>query len=88
MIWLNLIENWYWYWSWLDLILIEWGFDFDLIKTLWYCEQVNVRFELKSNVHDNAPMSKVEDVMQSLIRRRCELNLESLIMDEDLDELN
>ena len=61
-----------WIWCWYD---IDWmRVWFDLIKTLWYCKQVNVRFELKSNVHDNAPMSKVEDVMQSWIRRRREWN--------------
>ena len=68
-------------WIGLDIDLIE--FDlililnwirvwFDLIKTLWDCKQVNVGFEWKSNGDDNAPMSKVEDVMQSWIRRRCE----------------
>ena len=42
----------------------------------------------KSNVNDNARMSKVEDWMQIWIRRRREWNLERLIMDEDVEELN
>ena len=49
---------------------------------------MNVRFELKSNDDDNAPMSEVEDVMQNWNRRRREWNLERLIMDEDVDELD
>ena len=74
---LDFVSIWFemdWTWYWLDLIWfdIDWiRVWFDLIKIIWYCKQVNVRFELKSNVHDNAPMSKVEDVMQSWIRRRC-----------------
>ena len=61
MIGLNLI--------WFDMILI--GLDDGLIwlnegliwfdkKTLWYCKQVDLEFELKSNVDDSAPMSKVQ----------------------------
>ena len=43
---------------WLDIDWIRvW---LELIKTLWYSKQVNVRFEWKSNVRDSAPMSKVE----------------------------
>ena len=80
--------DWIWYcWIWFDFILIGWGFD--LIKTLWCCKQVNVGFELKSNVHDNAPMSKVEYIMESWIRRRLEwMKLERFIMDEDVNGLN
>ena len=73
-------------WIGLDLILI--GLDliwfdididwmkvwFDLIKTLWYCKQVKIGVEWKSNVDDSAPMSKVEDMMKSWIRRRREWN--------------
>ena len=70
---------------WLDKGLI-W---FDKKKTLWYCKQVNVRLEWKSNGDDNAPMSKVEDVMQSWIRRRREwMKLETLIMDEEVNGSN
>lgn len=50
------------------------GICIDLIKALWYSKQVNVGFELKPNGDDNAPMSKVEDLMQSWIRRRHEWN--------------
>lgn len=35
---------------------------------------MNVGFEFKSNVHDNAPMTKVEDLMQSGSRRSLEWN--------------
>ena len=62
---------------------------FDLIKTLWYCKQVNVGFEWKSNGDENAPMSKVEYLVKSWIRRRLEwMKLEILIMDEDVNGLN
>ena len=60
MIWLKIdidIEvDWIWCWYDIDWMRV-W---FDLIKTLWYCKQVNVGFEWKSNGDDNAPMSKVE----------------------------
>ena len=62
---------------------------FDLIKTLWYCKQVNVGFELKFDVYDSAPMSKVEYLMKRWIRRRLEwMKLERLIVDEDANGLN
>ena len=48
---------------------------------------MNEKFELKSNVYDNAPMSKVEDVMQSWIRRRL-VKLERLMMEEYVTGLN
>ena len=74
--------DWIWYWFeliWFDIDLIWFDIDwiwvwFDLIKTLWHCKKVNGGFEWKSNVGDNAPMSKVEDVMQSWIKRRREWN--------------
>ena len=80
LIWfdVDLVEfDWILILIWFDLMLIWYWLNEGLIwfdKTLWYCKQVNVRFEWKSNAHDNAPMPKVEDVIQSWIRRRREWN--------------
>ena len=79
-------SGWWWSMTWMKMMdsmgwlgrpgydLIELGFSLIWWETLGYCKQANIWFEWKSNVKDNAPMSKVEDVMKIGIRRRREWN--------------
>ena len=53
--------------TWYDMILF--WFDVDWIWFDWTRVWFDVRVELKSNVHENAPMSNVEDFMKIWIRR-------------------